>query len=231
MNGVHDMGGMHGFGPVPIERDEPVFHAEWERRVFGLSLALWQKMRSKGPQLRGAIEELPPETYLSVSYYEKWLRSKEALLEEAGLIDPAELEARTRHFMANPDEQPVRRDDPAQRRAMRERLDGRYPAQTDAAIEPAFAVGDAVSVRVFNPPGHTRVPRYIRGKAGTVQRFYGVHVFEDVGYGDVPPEQPIYSVRFEAAELWGDAVDGRGAVYLDLWESHIEPTGQANQQD
>ncbi len=222
MNGVHDMGGMHGFGPVPIERDEPVFHAEWERRVFGLSLALWQKMRSTGPQLRSVIEVLPPETYLAVSYYEKSLRSKETLLAQAGLIDPAELEARTRHFMANPDEQPARREDPAQRRAMRERLGGRYPAETGAAIEPAFSVGDGVKVRNFNPTGHTRVPRYVRGKAGTVQRFYGVHIFEDVGYGDVPPQQPIYSVRFEAVELWGDAVDGRGAVYLDLWESHIE---------
>jgi len=225
VNGVHDMGGMHGFGPVPIERDEPVFHAEWERRVCGLSLALGQKMRSTGPQLRGAIEALPPETYLAVSYYEKWLRSKENLLAQAGLIDPAELDARTRHFMANPDEQPVRRDDPGQRRAMRERLDGRYPAETGAAIEPAFSVGDGVKVSVFNPSGHTRVPRYVRGKAGTVQRFYGVHDFEDVGCGDVPPQQPIYSVRFEAVELWGDAVDGRGAGYLDLWESHIEPPG------
>ncbi len=221
MNGVHDMGGMHGFGPVPIERDESVFHAEWERRVFGMSLVLVRKMRSSGPQVRSAIEVLPPEVYLRASYYEKWLRSKEIILDQAGLIDLAELDARARHFADNPEEQPVRREDPDDLRATRRQLEGRYPARLDVPIEPGYSAGDTVKIRKINPTGHTRVPRYARGRVGTIARYHGVHDFEDAGRPDLPERQPVYSVRFEAAELWGDAADGRGAVYLDMWESHL----------
>lgn len=222
MNGIHDMGGMHGFGPVPIERDEPLFHAEWERRMFGMAIVMWRKMGSTGPQLRGAIESLPPRTYLGSSYYERWLRSREPLLVGAGMFTTAELDARTRHFIANPGDRPARRDDAAELHDTRTHLAGRYPPALDLPIEPAFSAGDVVRVRNINPAAHTRVPRYARGRVGTVGRYHGVHDFEDAHQGDSPGQQPIYSVRFQATELWGDAADGKGAVNLDMWESHLE---------
>lgn len=100
-------------------------------------------------------------------------------------------------------------------------MSGRYPARLDVPIEPGYSAGDVVKIRKTNPTGHTRVPRYVRGRVGTVARYHGVHDFEDEDRDDLPRQQPVYSVRFEAAELWGDSADRRGAVYLDMWESHL----------
>ena len=219
MNGVHDMGGMHGFGRVEREEGEPVFHEPWEGRAYAMR-------RQLGPLGGGrpAVERLEPAVYLASSYYEKWLRAAENTLVEHGVVTAEELDARTEHFRTDPAAAVPTRDDPEQAKKAVERIHTLVRPGRDVGIEPAFAVGDRVRVRNINPPGHTRLPRYVRGKRGVVARFHGVHDVQDaVAPGVTPPPQPVYNVQFEASELWGEAAEANQRLYVDMWESYIEP--------
>jgi nitrile hydratase len=221
MNGVHDMGGMHGFGPV--EREEASFHGRWERRVHALFRTMFT--RGIGAQnidaARHTIERIEPAVYLRSSYFERWLVALETGLVEHGVLNRAEIDARAQRYQQDPDAQTRNRSEPtaaegaeAPRSAYQPRSDG--PA-------PRFAPGDRVVTRNINPPGHTRMPRYARGKRGFVDRVHGIHIFPDTNaHGLGPQPHPLYSVRFDAAELWGPSADGRGSVYIDLWESYLE---------
>jgi nitrile hydratase beta subunit len=219
VNGVHDMGGMHGFGPV--ERDEATFHGDWEKRVHalnGLVRGLGIRNIDEG---RHAIERMAPDAYLRSSYYERWLASLETSLVEKGVLDGAEIAARAERYRqdpATPVPAPAAPDPDAPARTPPR---GYRPLPDGPA--PRFAPGDRVVARNVHPPGHTRLPRYARGKRGTVDRVHGVHAFPDTNaHGLGPQPHPLYSVRFEAAELWGPSADGPGTVYLDLWESYLE---------
>jgi nitrile hydratase subunit beta len=224
MNGVHDMGGMHGFGP--IERDEASFHEQWEKRVHALMGTAFT--RGLGPQnidaARHAIERLEPAAYLRSSYYERWIAALEASLTEQGVLDTAEIEARARIYQQDPEVGPRAQTEPsgiepprASARAYQPRSDGSAPV---------FVPGDRVMTRNEHPSGHTRLPRYARGKHGVICRVHGIHVFPDTNaHGLGPQPQALYSVRFEAVELWGASAEGRGSVYLDLWESYLEKEG------
>jgi nitrile hydratase len=220
MNGVHDMGGMHGFGPV--ERDEASFHGEWEERVHALFIMAFS--RGIGPQnidaARHTIERIEPAAYLRSSYFERWLAALETSLVERAVLNSADIDARAGRYQQDQDAPTAARSEPpaegarAPRRAYQPSSDG--PA-------PRFAPGDRVVTRNSHPPGHTRLPRYARGKPGLIDRVHGIHTFPDTnahGLGSQP--QPLYSVRFEAAALWGASADGPGSVYLDLWESYLE---------
>jgi nitrile hydratase beta subunit len=224
MNGVHDMGGMHGFGP--IQRDEETFHAQWEKRVHALLATAFT--RGMGPRnidaSRHALERMQPSAYLRSSYYERWLAALQTGLIEQGVLDEAAIDARARLLQQHPvaaaptplELSGVARE-LAPRRAYQPRSDG--PA-------PRFAPGDQVVTRNIHPLGHTRLPRYARGKHGIVHRVQGIHSFPDTNaHGLGPQPQPLYSVRFEAAELWGASAEGPGSVYLDLWESYLEKDG------
>ncbi len=218
MNGGQDLGGMMGFGPIGIERDEPLFHAPWERRAFGVTLAMGATGTWNIDMSRHARESLPPAEYLASSYYEIWTKGVERLVVKAGLVAPEELRSGRAAGAPAPVKRVLRAEDvPAV-------LARGGPADRPAPQPARFAVGDAVATRNLNPPGHTRLPRYARDKRGTVERVHGAHVFPDTnahGRGENP--QWLYTVRFAGTELWGEEADPTLTVSVDAWESYLEP--------
>jgi nitrile hydratase len=219
MNGIHDLGGMMGFGPIAPEKDEPVFHADWEGRVLAMEVA----MRNAGvpwnlDRIRAVREALAPPRYLAMSYYEIWLHSQVELLTEHGFIARKELDAG--HAVESPR---------ATERVLRE--DAVWQAVTrpgsylrDVPVPARFSVGDRVRTLNINPTGHTRLPRYARAKTGTIGRVHGAHVYPDsnaAGRGEDP--RWCYSVTFTGRELWGAETDPTLTVSLDLWEPYLEP--------
>ncbi len=216
MNGVHDLGGMQGFGPVLIKRDEPVFHAAWEARLHALQTASGHLGRWNIDMSRHSRERMPPAAYLAASYYERWVFGLETLLIEQGLITASEL-ATGRAESTSDGAAALRASDVlAGFRAGRSGRRG-------VAARPRFAVGDRVVARSINPPGHTRLPRYARGRRGKVVRDHGVFVFPDT-HASTRDESPqhCYGVRFAARELWGPDARAGDSVFLDLWESYLD---------
>jgi nitrile hydratase subunit beta len=222
MNGAHDLGGMHGFGPVEIEPDEPVFHHEWERRAFAITLAAGFLGKWNIDQSRFAREQMPPAEYLATTYYEHWMFGLEKLLHDLKLVDRAEIDTRERDPASSTT--PVADGGVLAARDVERALRTSRTSKADEDVPPRHKPGDHVVSRNIHPLGHTRLPRYARGKRGVVALDHGVWVFPDTagnGLGRKP--QHCYSVRFEACELWGDAASARDAVYIDLWDDHLEP--------
>jgi nitrile hydratase len=218
MNGVHDMGGMHGMGPVAPEADEPVFHEKWEGRVFALNRATGALGRWNIDAGRHSRERIPPDEYLRMSYYEKWFAGLLTLVEEHGLLSREELST------GQPAPGTAKATPPLSAAQVPAMVTNRGQFERPVNTPPRFAVGEAVRAKKINPTGHTRLPRYARGNLGTVDRIHGVHVFPDSNAhfeGERP--QYLYSVRFSARELWGEAAAARDAVYIDLWESYLDP--------
>jgi nitrile hydratase beta subunit len=218
MNGVHDMGGMHGMGPIEYERNEPVFHTRWEARAFALTLAMgaWRKWNIDAS--RHSRELIPPAEYLRMSYYEKWLAGLVELSVKAGLITREEVESGVPSD-GSPKATPALTAD-----KVAKTLAKGGPSSRDVAVAPRFQLGQRVRARNINPTGHTRLPRYARGKLGSIDRDHGVHVFPDTNahfLGEKP--QHVYSVRFAARELWGEQAAPHDAVYIDLWDDHLDP--------
>ena len=222
MNGAHDLGGMHGLGPIDPEPEsqEPVFHADWERRVFGLALggSTGALGRWNIDMARHARERQHPVDYLRNTYYENWLVGLEKLLVETGLVTADELASGK---SAGPADEAtrarrLRAEDVAAALAR-----GR-PADAPADTPPRFRPGDRVRAVNRHPIGHTREPRYVRGRAGVVHAYHGAHVLPDLSVLGQRVGRHLYSVRFEARELWGEDADGRSAVYVDLWEDYLE---------
>lgn len=218
MNGAQDLGGMMGFGPIQIEQDEPWFHAEWERRAFGLTLAMGATGSWNIDMSRHARESLPPSEYLTSSYYEIWTKGVEKLVVAAGLVSDEEL--RLGQALAEP--APIKRvlkaeDVPA--------VLARGGSAERPLEQPArFAVGDRVRTLNMHPQGHTRLPRYARGRIGVVELVHGAHVFPDAsahGQGERP--EWLYTVCFLGRELWGEQADPTLSVSIDAWESYLEP--------
>lgn len=217
MNGVHDMGGMHGLGLIEYERNEPVFHQRWEARALALTLAMgaWGKWNIDAT--RHARELIPGPEYLRMSYYEKWLTALVDLSIEHGLVTRGELET-GRPARGSKRETPMLTADIVARV-----LAKGGPARRDLPIAPRFEIGQHVRAKNINPTGHTRLPRYARGKLGAIERDHGVYVFADSNahfFGEKP--QHLYSVRFSARELWGADGNSRDSVALDLWDDHLE---------
>ena len=221
MNGIHEMGGMHGFGPIQREANEPVFHHAWEGRVYGISMGVSLPVPGG---FRYAIERMEPAHYLASSYYEKWLYIQTQGLIESGVLTQEELDSRVEHFRHHPNATPPQRNDPELVQRVLADLCAPQPLRRKADLQPAFGVGDAVKARNRHPVGHTRLPRYARGMRGIVARYHGIHDIPDtVPPGEAARPQPVYSVRFEAGELWGESAEPNCAVYLDMWESYLEP--------
>ena len=217
MDGIHDMGGMHGFGPIPREADEPVFHEPWEGRL--LAMRVGARLAASG-NLRHHIEQMDPGHYLNSTYYEKWLHAWTQILLAKGALTEEELQAREKLLGQQPATDLSRREDPAQVRQTLEGLRTPQPLQREADTQPRFHIGDQVRTRHFHPPGHTRLPRYARGKYGVVVGYYGFQDFADEV--PAPRVQPLYAVRFAGQELWGESAEPGSGLYLDMWESYLE---------
>ncbi|MGB7301674.1 MAG: nitrile hydratase subunit beta [Burkholderiaceae bacterium] len=214
MNGGQDLGGMHGFGPVQPEPDEPVFHGLWEQRVFAMTLAMGASGQWNIDSSRHARESLPPAQYLASSYYEIWLAGLLKLMQNAGLVTQSELDSGD--MMSPPlnvrclkpeDVEPV--------------LSRGGPVAREPTQPAAFVVGDTVETVRINPQAHTRLPRYARGRRGTIAAVHGCHVYPDSHAinGDENP-QWLYSVCFDAAQLWGPDTTA-DAVFVDCWEPYL----------
>jgi nitrile hydratase beta subunit len=213
MNGAHDMGGMQDMGPIAPEKNQAVFHADWERRAF----ALFNATDVQWPYRRTQIELIPPADYLRMSYYDKWLAALVPILTKTGMASAAEIESgkvldgvNTKWHVVTVAEVatwilPV-------------------PATGEKTTAPIkFHVAQRVRARNLNPVGHTRLPRYVRGKLGTIERDGGIEELQDTdtqGLGD--KQQHVYTVRFTAQELWGEQASPHDSVYADLWEGYLE---------
>jgi nitrile hydratase subunit beta len=218
VNSAHDLGGAMGFGPIDEEPDEPVFHNEWEGRIFGLSIATGAAGVFNVDTGRHARESLPPAEYLSSSYYEIWTRGLEKLVVQTGLVTEDELAAGRSLAPGKPGTAAVSPENLVA--GMTAVVSNERPPAAPAR----FAVGDQVVTRNINPLGHTRLPRYARAKRGVIELVHGVQVFADAmasGGGEAP--QWLYTVRFTGVELWGDDADPTLVTSIDAWESYLEP--------
>lgn len=207
MDGIHDLGGMSGFGAVEVEPDEPVFHEPWQAVTFALNALGVAVLRAYNvDEYRHSVERMDPRHYLAASYYERMLTGVTTLLVEKGVVTQAELEASA---------------------------GGRVPLSGPAAAVGTgvlaehdgarFAVGDEVVVRDMHPPGHTRAPRYLRGKRGGVIHVAPRFSLPDAAAHGMPARaEHTYHVRFHARELWAEAAGSNEVVIVDLWESYLE---------
>jgi nitrile hydratase len=213
MNGAQDLGGQNGFGPVIPEAETDRFHAEWEKRVLAVTLAMGATGMWNIDMSRHARESMPPAEYLASTYYEIWYAGLVRLLVQKGLADREEI--------ATGILKSAGKTLPRKLEAGRvvEALAKGAPVERDANAPAKFAVGHKVRTLVTNPRTHTRLPRYARGRPGRVERIHGVHVFADSnahGLGEDP--QWLYSVSFRAEDVWGS--DGRTGdeILIDIWE-------------
>jgi nitrile hydratase len=221
MNGVHDMGGLQGFGAVQPELNEPVFHADWERQAMGLTVLMGGCGQWNLDQARSTRESLSPPLYLSSSYYQIWIEALERLMLARGLVADDELRIgqmttpalSVRVLAADQVDAAMARGTSAER-----------PVRAPARFEP----GQRVRARQMHPTGHTRLPRYVRGHVGTVQAVRGVHVLPDqhTAHPSTPASDQgewLYTVVFDACDLWGPQADPTVSVSVDAWESYLEP--------
>ncbi|MEX1036237.1 MAG: nitrile hydratase subunit beta [Sneathiella sp.] len=222
MDSIHDMGGMHGMGPIVAEEAEPVFHAEWEKRMFALNNAITAVGVRNLDESRHARERMNPAKYLSSSYYEIWLDGLIRILSEKDLISEEELSGAVAS-------RPISTPRPAMKAEDVDVLmdkGGNYLAEDGKPAR--FNIGDTVKARNIHPAGHTRLPRYVRGHKGVIIQDYGLHVFPDANAHGRSDPQHLYSVKFASTELWGseDGTDG-DYIHVDLWDDYLEATGDA----
>jgi nitrile hydratase len=216
MNGAQDLGGMQSFGPIRPEADALIFHADWERHALAITLAMGAAAKWNIDMSRAARESLPPAQYLASSYFEIWFEGLKKLLLDTGLVTAEEIASGVsrsagmpvpRVLMASEVAAALRRGSPVDR-----------PALTEARLK----VDDEVLTRQLNPSTHTRLPRYCRGRRGRVIAVHGPHVFPDtnaIGLGEQP--QWLYTVRFDASELWGKDTTA-ASVCVDCWEPYLD---------
>jgi nitrile hydratase len=222
MDGAHDMGGVAGFGPVRPEPNEPVFHAEWERRAFAVTLAMAKPGGWNIDMSRFAREDRPPADYLSRSYYQIWLVGLERLMLERDLLRPGEIEA------GRVLQQPAPISGPLAAADVNAMLRRGGPTERETTTSARFKAGDRVRMKDIHPATHTRLPQYVRGHVGVVELLHGCHVFPDtnaMGQGEHP--HWLYTVTFDSKDLWPDVADQRSRVSVDAWEPYLEPTDAA----
>ena len=211
-----DLGGKEGHGRVVPEPEGERFHADWERQALALTLAMGASGEWNLDMSRSARETLPE--YDALTYYEKWIKGLEKLLTERGLLDRDEMAACRMLHPSRPVTRVLRAVDvPAA-------LAYGAPTQRAATTPAAFAIGERVRTRAVEVPHHTRLPGYARGKVGRIEHLRGVHVFADTnarGLGEQP--QWLYTVVFDARDLWGDTAAQNTSVSIDAWEPYLEP--------
>lgn len=221
MNGVHDMGGQQGFGPVLLEANEPLFHAPWESRAMAVTVAMGASGQWNIDLSRSARESLPPTVYLASTYYEIWIRALEKLMLARGMVTQAELASGQ---LITP---PIKVNQVLTRDKVDAALKTGSPTERPIDQPALFKVGQQVRARNMHPQGHTRLPRYVRGHVGTVVSVHGGHVFPDCHtlHATPPfhvPVQWLYTVVFNGRTLWGEHSDPTVEVTVDAWESYLE---------
>jgi nitrile hydratase beta subunit len=217
MNGIHDMGGLQDMGPVQPEEQEPVFHEAWEGRIYAINRSLRALGKWNLDAWRHQIELLPPADYLQMTYYERWRRINEQLLVKHGMVSLEELAT------GLPEPGSTRAIPALTASVAAQSLGYGLPSSQDPTAPPKFKVGERVRARNMNPTGHTRLPRYARGKVGAIVRDHGVYAYPDTNaHFQGENRQHVYSVRFGARELWGDQASPLDSVHLDMWDNYLE---------
>jgi nitrile hydratase subunit beta len=218
MNGVHDLGGMQDMGPVQAEKNEPVFHEPWQGRAYAVARAMYAWRKWNLDASRYQRELIRPADYFTMSYYERWIVGLVELMLKNRMVTPAELES------GKPDPGSAKQIPPLTAEKVPILTAKGVPASRDVAVTARFHSDERVRARNINPVGHTRLPRYARGKVGTIHLDHGVFVFPDTNalfLGEKP--QHVYSVRFAARELWGEQAAPQDSVYIDMWDDYLEP--------
>lgn len=225
MNGVFDLGGTDGLGPIDPPDDEPVFRAEWEKAVFPMFAALFRAGWFGIDEFRHGIELMDPAQYLKAPYYEHWLHSFEHYGITKGHIDEDELERRTRYYLENP-HAPL--PDHDQNPELVDFVDAVVPTGAPAARPTdklaRFKVGDRVRMSSVIPFGHTRIAGYVRGRIAEVVNHRGSFIYPDsAGNGRGEDPEHLYTLRFDAKELWGEKyADSNSSTYFDAWDPYLE---------
>jgi len=230
MNSLHDVGGIDGFGPVAWEKNEPVFHEPWEARMRAVDALMTKKLRAYCvDETRHRIERINPVYYLGSSYYQIWLLRMESLLMEKGYVTEEEVQAKMREITPDPPPShlaPYRHIMPSLASPQRRTVIPPSGSATKEDGKPKYAVGDVVRVKDGAPLGHTRVPRYVRGKVGVITHLHGNFILPDQRVADGSMlYQPVYRVCFAAQHVWGEDAAPKDKLYLEMWEAYIEPEG------
>lgn len=223
MDGIHDLGGRAGFGPVLHSDDEPVFHSDWERSVLVMSYALALAGAFNLDEFRHGVEQIPPHDYITARYYEHWIEAMVHFGVARGIFDEEDLETRTKYYLEHPDEGLPPSSKPDLVETLKQMISSGAVYHRPVDEPPKFAVGETVKVRRDASLGHTRRPSYVRGATGKIAKVHGSYVFPDtnaMGQGECPCY--VYSVHFTGEELWG-ADTGNISLYIDLWEPYLLP--------
>lgn len=215
MDGIHDLGGREGFGPIDVHEPEEPFHAPWEGRVLGIVRAMSRPRDWSIDWFRHCRELIDPVDYLSRPYYDQWLQTYAAMLVNSETATVEEL-ASGRATSATADLPPPMT--PADVETAKNAV-VRFDRE---AAAPVFAVGDAVRAKAYGSPGHTRLPAYVRGRVGRIEARHGAHVLPDANARGEARAEPLYTVAFDAATLWPEAPGRQDRVFLDLWEGYLE---------
>ena len=220
MDGIHDVGGKLGFGPIQTTRDEPPFKEPWEGRMLGIVRGLARPKDWNSDKFRHTRELDSPINYLTMPYFDQWYQAYACMLIGSGIATVDEL-ASGRSQAAKPDGLPAPMAADQVARAKRGSANPERPFDG----EPAFTVDDTVRARLTSPTGHCRMPAYVRGHCGTIVRYHGAHVFADASAHNIDRAEPLYTVAFALEDLFPERAGSRDRVMLDLWESHLEPAG------
>jgi nitrile hydratase subunit beta len=230
MNGIHDMGGMQGFGKIQYQSEELVFREHWEGRMAALLATVTGLRLMNIDEWRHGQERMRPAEYLSVSYYEHWLHSVVDLLNQKGILSTADLEARMALMKDRSENADAANSESQSTTALlrKEMVAGAlatgHTSRVDVSIEPRFKVGQRVRAKNPQFAGHTRLVRYVKGKLGVVATDFGVFTLPDtMAHGDIPTPQHVYSVRFAAEELWGPQADLQDSLHVGLWDDYLDP--------
>jgi len=223
MNGVHDLGGTDGLGPVVVPDNEPRFRAEWEKAAFAMFSMAFRGGFFGVDQFRHEIEQMHPAIYLLAPYYEHWIHAVEESGTRKGLLDVAEIDKRTQYFLQNPDAPMPTREDPELLAFVNAVVKSGASAKRESDKVARFQVGDRVTVHSDSPLGHTRRARYIRGRTGEIALAHGTFIYPDsAGNGGPDAPEHVYTVKFTSEELWGpETAEPNGVVYFDVWEPYV----------
>lgn len=219
MNSIHDLGGMHGMGPLPFEENEPLFRDDLERSAFATTILLIMSGLFTADEHRHASERIPPLQWLASPYYQRWLAGSVRLLMEKGYATADEITSGKSD--ANRPASVV--PNYVEATDVRAIATTNHPVTGQAAMAPRFKVGDKVRAKNIHPRTHTRLPRYVRGRLGTIATHPGAFLYADIRAHGGDGVQHTYSVRFEGADLWGPDAGPRDAVYIDLYDTYLEP--------